>query len=194
VTDSPPFPADWLPAARPVADLDLALLLVNSFDLLDEPADRLHDLSWLTTAFVAAGHAHLAGQLRPGDLPSLRALRDALRAAFVLDDPAQVAVALNPLLRGSPGPLLTVVDGSEDRLSLETGPGLEGYAALAARLPAAVAAYVAEHGVRRLGTCGSDPCRCAFVDRTRARTRRYCCDYCNDRAAARSYRRRRSQG
>lgn len=194
MTDSPPFPADWLPAARPVGDLDLALLLVNSFDLLDEPADRLLDLSWLTSAFGAAGHAHLAGQLRPADLPSLRSLREALRAAFVLDDPARVAAALNPILSASPGPVLTVVDRSEDRLSLETGPDLEGYAALATRLPAAVAAYVAEHGVRRLGTCGSDPCRCAFVDRTRARTRRYCCDYCNDRAAARSYRRRRSQG
>jgi predicted RNA-binding Zn ribbon-like protein len=45
-------------------------------------------------------------------------------------------------------------------------------------------------GTGRLGVCGSDPCRCVFVDRTRAGTRKYCCTYCNDRFAARAYRRR----
>ncbi len=193
MTGPAPFPTDWLPAARPVGDLDLALLLVNSYDLLEEPPDRLHDLTWLSAAFGAAGHAELAMQLRPDDVAPLRSLREVLRAAFALDDATQVAAVLNPLLRASPAPLLTAMVGSPDRVRLETGAGLEGYAALAARLPAAAAAYVAEHGTRRLGTCHSDPCRCAFVDRTRGRTRRYCCDYCNDRAAARSYRRRRSQ-
>ena len=53
-----------------------------------------------------------------------------------------------------------------------------------------MAAYVVEHGTGRLGVCGSDPCRCVFVDRTRAGTRKYCCTYCNDRFAARAYRRR----
>ena len=71
-----------------------------------------------------------------------------------------------------------------------SGVGLHGLAALEARLPAAVAAFVAEHGTKRLGVCGSDPCRCVFVDRTRAGTRKYCCSYCNDRFAARAYRRR----
>ena len=70
------------------------------------------------------------------------------------------------------------------------GVGLHGIAALEARLPAAVAGFVAEHGTKRLGVCGSDPCRCVFVDRTRAGTRKYCCSYCNDRFAARAYRRR----
>ena len=63
-------------------------------------------------------------------------------------------------------------------------------AALEARLPAALASYVAEHGTARLGVCGSDPCRCVFIDRTRGSTRKYCCTYCNDRYAARAYRRR----
>ena len=70
------------------------------------------------------------------------------------------------------------------------GVGRHGVAALEARLPAAAAAFVAEHGTGRLGVCGSDPCRCVFVDRTRAGTRKYCCSYCNDRFAARAYRRR----
>jgi predicted RNA-binding Zn ribbon-like protein len=71
-----------------------------------------------------------------------------------------------------------------------TGPGGD----LPARLLAAVAEHIGRSGVARLGVCASDPCRCAFVDRTRAGTRRYCCTVCNDRAAARAYRRRRSGG
>jgi predicted RNA-binding Zn ribbon-like protein len=190
---APPFPADWLPATGRAGDLDLALLLVNSLDLLEEPADRLHDLTWLTAAFTAAGHRELAEPLQPADLPALRSLRESLRTAFVLDDSAAVCDALNVLLRESAAPDLVPVAGFSDRVRLEVGVGLTGYAALAARLPAAIAGYLAAHGTRRLGTCASDPCRCAFVDRTRAGTRRYCCGYCNDRAAARSYRRRRAR-
>jgi predicted RNA-binding Zn ribbon-like protein len=192
VTATVPFPADWLPAAGRAEDLDLALLLVNSFDLLEEPADRLHDLTWLTAAFRVAGHADLAGQLEAADLPVLRSLRDALRTAFVLDDPAAVCDALNVVLRRTPAPELVPVEGSDDRVRLEVGAGQVGCAALQARLPAAIASHLATYGTRRLGTCASDPCRCVFVDRTRAGTRRYCCGYCNDRAAARSYRRRRA--
>jgi predicted RNA-binding Zn ribbon-like protein len=192
MTATVPFPADWLPATGRAGDLDLALLLVNSVDLLEEPADRLHDLTWLTAAFRAAGHADLADQLKPADLPELRSLRDALRTAFVVDDPVAVCDALNVLLRSS-APQLVPVPGSDDRVGLEVGVGLVGYAALQARLPAAIASHLATYGTRRLGTCASDPCRCAFVDRTRAGTRRYCCGYCNDRAAARSYRRRRAR-
>ncbi|MDX6365311.1 MAG: hypothetical protein QOK30_387 [Nocardioidaceae bacterium] len=193
MTATVPFPADWLPATGRAGDLDLALLLVNSVDLLEEPADRLHDLTWLTAAFRAAGHADLAGQLEPADLPELRLLRDALRTAFVVDDPAAVCDALNVLLRGSAAPELVPVPGTDDRVRLELGLGLVGCPALQARLPAAIASHLATYGTRRLGTCASDPCRCAFVDRTRAGTRRYCCGYCNDRAAARSYRRRRAR-
>jgi predicted RNA-binding Zn ribbon-like protein len=192
MTATVPFPADWLPAKGRAGDLDLALLLVHSVDLLEEPADRLHDLTWLTAAFRAAGHADLADQLKPADLPELRSLRDALRTAFVVDDPVAVCDALNVLLRSS-APQLVPVPGSDDRVGLEVGVGLVGYAALQARLPAAIASHLATYGTRRLGTCASDPCRCAFVDRTRAGTRRYCCGYCNDRAAARSYRRRRAR-
>jgi predicted RNA-binding Zn ribbon-like protein len=193
ITARAPFPADWLPAVQAAGDVDLALLLVNSVDLLESPPDRLSDLSWLSAAFGAAGHADLAAQLKPADLPLLRSLREALRAAFVLEEPEHVAAELNPWLASSRGPVLVPVDGSGDRLRLQVAPGLTGYAALAARLPAAVAVHLATYGTGRLGACASDPCRCVFVDRTRAGTRRYCCGYCNDRAAARSYRRRRSQ-
>jgi hypothetical protein len=38
--------------------------------------------------------------------------------------------------------------------------------------------------VVRDGTCAGYPCRYGYVDRTRARRQRFCCDLCNDRTAA----------
>jgi len=185
------FPMDWLAdAAAPASDVELALLLVNSHDLLEEQPDRLVDLTWLTRAFTAAGHGDRAAELSRRDLPRLRRLREGLRRVFESDDVAEIAAVLNPLLEKARAVPLLIVEPDESHPKLQVGVGLRGVAALEARLPAALAAYVAEHGTARLGVCHSDPCRCVFVDRTRAGTRKYCCTYCNDRYAARAYRRR----
>ncbi|GAA2134821.1 ABATE domain-containing protein [Nocardioides bigeumensis] len=185
------FPSDWLAdPSSPASDVELALLLVNTLDLLEDPADRLRDLTWLTHALESARHDGLAGELTARDLPRLRRLRDALRHVFETDDDAQAAAVLNPLLERARAVPLLVASG-DGPASLRVGLGRQGIAALEARLPAALAAFVATHGTGRLGVCGSDPCRCVFVDRTRAGTRKYCCSYCNDRLAARAYRRRR---
>ena len=64
------FPMDWLAdAAAPASDVELALLLVNSHDLLEEQPDRLVDLTWLTRAFTAAGHGDCAAELSPARPP-----------------------------------------------------------------------------------------------------------------------------
>ncbi len=183
------FPADWLVDTAGASDVEIALLLVNSMDLLEDPPDRLADLGWLTEVLARAGHAELAGELSPRDLPRLRRLRDALRQVFETDDDAFAATVLNPLLQKAKAVALIEVD-QQGRIRLRVGLGLHGITALEARLPAAVAEFVAEHGTGRLGVCGSDPCRCVFVDRTRAGTRKYCCSYCNDRFSSRAYRRR----
>lgn len=191
MTETPTgFPGDWLvDAAAPASDVELALLLVNSMDLLEDPPDRLVDLEWLTHVYARVGHGELADQLSRRDLPRLRRLRDALRSVFETYDDARAADVLNPLLQKARAvPLLARQQDGE--IALQVGVGLRGIAALEARLPAAIAGFVAEHGTNRLGVCGSDPCRCVFVDRTRAGTRKYCCSYCNDRFAARAYRRR----
>lgn len=187
------FPGDWLaePSER-ASDVELALLLVNSHDLLEDPPDRLVDLTWLTHVFTRVGHGELAGELSPRDLPRLRQLRDALRAVFEADDDAVAATVLNPLLEKARAVPLVVAD-RPGATTLRVDVGRQGVVALEARLPSAMAAYVVQHGTRRLGVCGSDPCRCVFVDRTRAGTRKYCCTYCNDRFAARAYRRRRKR-
>lgn len=200
------FPSDWFEAraigrgsrVTVATDLDLAVLLVNTHDLLDDPAERLGDVRWFTAALRQVGHVELADGVSDSDLPRLVALRSGLRTAFEARNPQAVADALNPLLRAADTVPELVPDTRQDArsasrssgLRLEVGHGRTGVDALAARLPLAVATHVAERGPGRLGICASDPCRCAFVDRTRAGTRRYCCSICNDRAAARAYRRR----
>ena len=48
-------------------------------------------------------------------------------------------------------------------------------------------------GWQRFGRCAGAPCRCAFVDRSRNRTRRYCCSLCADRVAQAQYRARKKE-
>ncbi|MEV6206141.1 CGNR zinc finger domain-containing protein [Kitasatospora sp. NPDC051914] len=176
--------------ARPGDDLDLAVALVNSACPLAEPADRLDDPDHLRRAFADLGEPALAADTAPDDLPSLRLLRDRLRGVFAADSTASAARLLNGLLRESNAVPQLPTDG-EGPLRLDWGADRRGYPALAARLPGALAAYVAEHGVRRLGSCAAAPCSCVFVDRTRPGNRRFCCDQCTDRAAASAYRGRR---
>ncbi len=171
-----------------VTDLDLAVLLLNSVDLLEDPPDRMaDDLGWWRRALARNGEGELAAAQRDADLPVLQALRDTLRSVFEADDADQARSVLNAALLEA----RAVVQLLSDGLGVTgLGPGGD----LSARLLVAVATHVAESGVARLGICASDPCRCAYVDSTRGRTRRYCCTLCNDRAAARAYRRRRVAG
>ena len=52
------FPPGWLRAAggEPADDLELAVLLVNSYDELADPPDRLATLDWYAAVLHAAGH------------------------------------------------------------------------------------------------------------------------------------------
>jgi predicted RNA-binding Zn ribbon-like protein len=184
------YPGDWLEqrTGEPASDLDLVVLLVNSLDQLEDPPDRLSDLTWFRSVVADAGRDDIAGSLRPRDLAGLRELRESLRSVFEATSADQAARLLNPmLLEVSAVPELVVSTGG---LELQVAPGKRGLAALRARLPAALAAQVAHRGLGRLGTCAARPCQCAFVDRTRAETRRFCCTACNDRAAAQLYRQR----
>lgn len=184
------YPGDWLEQrdGEPASDLDLVVLLVNSFDQLEDPPDRLTDLTWFRSVVAAAGRDDIAGSLRPRDLTGLRELRASLRAVFEAKSAGQAARLLNPMLREVAA--VPELVASTDGLRLQVAPGKRGLAALRARLPAALAEQVAHRGIGRLGTCAATPCQCAFVDRTRAETRRFCCTACNDRAAAQLYRQR----
>ena len=191
---SPPalFPADWIRTADEAADdLELAVLLVNSLDQLSDPADRLTTIDWFIAVLAATGHAEQSAALRPDDVPALRVLREGLQATFTAGTAEAAAAALNPLLLAAHA-IPVLVAGPDDDAALAVAPDAAGAAALAARLPAAVAGFIAQQGLRRLGSCAARPCACVYVDRSRAANRRYCCDQCNDRAAASAYRKRQS--
>ena len=163
----------------PLSDLGLAVLLLNSVDLLEEPADRMAtDLTWWRAALTRHGHAELAAAQQDSDLPMLQTLRRTIRTVFECQEPDEARSVLNVALLYAEAVVQVTPDG------LGVSGDLRG------RLLFAVARHVAEHGIARLGICESDPCRCAFVDQSRGRSRRYCCTLCNDRASARAYRAR----
>ena len=66
----------------------------------------------------------------------------------------------------------------------------EGLDAVAAYATAGLLEAMRDLGWSRFGRCAGSPCRCAFVDRSRNRSRRYCCSLCADRVAQADYRRR----
>ena len=187
------YVADWLGRrdGEPASDLDLAVLLVNSLDLLEDPPDRLTDLSWFQAVVAEVGRDDIAGTLGAGDLAGLRQLRESLRAVFQAASPDEAAATLNPmLLRAAAVPQLVVSGGG---VRLQVAPGERGLAALAARLPAALAEHVARQGAGRLGTCAAPPASAPSSTIRAGRTRRFCCTACNDRAAARQYRQRKRE-
>lgn len=186
------MPPGWIHRI-PADDLDLAVLLVNSMDLLEDPPDRLTSVQWYRDALRAAGHGDVAEGLSETDLHSLKELRALLRLVFSAATLEEAVEIVNPMLvRGGAVPQLVVED--DGRPVLQVAPRATGMAALSARLPAAAAGLIAESELRRLGTCAGSPCECAFVDRSRSGSRRFCSDWCNDRAAAAAYRARRRAG
>ncbi len=171
-------------------DLDLAVELVNTHWVLASPPDRLTDIAAYQRILRDAREDALAGQLSGEDLAELRALRDQLKPVFAASTIGAAVGVLDPMLRAAAVPARLAPDDSTARW--DPAAGQQGMTALRTRLLAALAAHLVRHGTARLGICQADPCDCVYVDRSRARTRRYCCDQCNDRAAAAAYRRRKS--
>lgn len=174
------------------SDLDLAVELVNTHYVLADPPDRLTGVAVFQAILENLGHADLAPQLHADDLRRLRRLRERLWPVFAASSATEAAGLLNPMLQET-GAVPQLSEGPVGIWELRMGGDLRGIRALEARLPAALAAHVALQGVHRLGVCHAAPCQCVYVDRTRPATRRFCCDQCNDRAAAAAYRRRRKR-
>ena len=137
---------DWLERpGEPASDLDLVVLLLNSLDLLEDPADRLTGLSWFCEVLAAVGRDDIGGALTAGDLPGLRQLRESLRAVFQARSPGEAAALLNPMLVDASAVPQLVTTG--DGLRLQVAPRAQGLTALSARLPAALADYIAHRGI-----------------------------------------------
>ncbi|MDQ1604739.1 MAG: hypothetical protein QOE01_2584 [Actinomycetota bacterium] len=160
--------------------------LLNTIDLLATPADRLTEQRHLR--LFLEGHGYPARPVRTGDLGTVSRLREQLRAVWQADDLAIAADRLNSLLtRHRPVPRLRL---GPDGADVEFGDRSAPVRAMIDDVLGALLQELAAHGTARLGTCVGDPCRCVFLDRSRNRARRYCCEICTNRAAAAAFRRR----
>jgi predicted RNA-binding Zn ribbon-like protein len=164
--------------------LGFVLDFCNTYDLLEDPPDRL---SIPLVAKLATRHELPRLGLAADDLDRARAVRDRLYdvfAAGAVDDQVGVLNELFDSYGATPrlvaGPRLAATGGSDP------------VARLAISSADALAKAVAGGAGGRLRTCAGDPCRCVYVDRTKANRRRYCCELCNDRMASAAYRSRKN--
>ena len=182
------------------ADLKLAIAFVNTYDLLESPPDIL-TMERAVAIAGAYGRPGLADRLaaippaRAGAaLDRMRAVRGQLYQIFAAAEADAAVDALNVALDSQPvrpriaaGP-----DGSLRLTAALATDDFDPVTELAAVATDALAQAMAVGGPGRFGTCAGDPCRCVYVDRTRAGRQRFCCQLCNDRMAAAAYRSRRA--
>jgi len=182
------------------ADLKLAIAFVNTYDLLESPPDIL-TMERAVAIAGAYGHPGLADRLaaippaRAGAaLDRMRAVRGQLYQIFAPTEADAAVDALNAALDSQPV-RPRVAAGPDGSLRLTAALATDDFdpvTQLAAVATDALAQAMAVGGPGRFGTCAGDPCRCVYVDRTRAGRQRFCCQLCNDRMAAAAYRSRRA--
>jgi len=172
----------------PLTGVDLSLGLVNTVDQLDTPPDFLVDHARLQRFFVWAGYEAAAERCRPDDLPWVVALRDRLAAAIDADE-GRAAAILNEVVGTSPA--APALERTGPGWTIRYGPPRdEGAAFLTAATAVPVMQLLATGDWGRLGRCAASPCCCAYIDRSRNRSRRYCCQLCANRFSQAAARRR----
>ena len=176
---------------RPTPELDAAVGFLNTYDELEDPPDRLVSIDVVHRVLARRGLDDLAAGLTGRHLTPVRNLREDLRKVFTADQDTERVAVLNRLFEtvGARAELRPAGDGwtwaaAADRSGLDK---------LTAAFAGALAGVVAAGAGDRLGVCAGHPCHCVFVDTTRSRRQRYCCELCNDRMAAAAYRRRKSE-
>lgn len=168
--------------------LRLAIALLHTYWVLQDPVDQL-SLARIRAAGREAGHPEVVEPLTEADLPRLRELRERLYQVFAAPDPAARLASLNEVLAEVSGG--TAVEVAPDgTLRLTPLPQAGPVGPFAALVTGALARAAVAGGPERFGVCAADPCRAPYLDRTRAGRQRYCCELCNNRAAAAAYRSR----
>jgi predicted RNA-binding Zn ribbon-like protein len=169
--------------------LALAVDLVNTWDELEAEPDLIDDLRDVRYWLDWHGLHEAAKRVRTADVDRMRALRTRFDRVFDARSEDEAVALLNELAReyGTPPQLERAKGGWR----LRSWPDeREGLRAAAAYGTAALLETLRDLGWRRFGRCAGAPCRCAFVDRSRNRTRRYCSNLCADRVAQAQYRAR----
>jgi predicted RNA-binding Zn ribbon-like protein len=170
--------------------LAVAVDLVNTWDELHPEPDLIEGVADVRTWLEWHGLKTAASQLGENDVDAVRALRARLDQVFDAKREDEAAELLNELVRDYGTPPQLEHSGGDWRV--RTWPEEhEGLPAVAAYAAAGLQDAFRKLGWKRFGRCAGTPCRCAFVDRSRNRTRRYCCSLCADRVAQAQYRARR---
>ena len=168
----------------------LAVDLVNSWDELDEPPELLQDAGWLPRYLAFHGYRRAAATVRDEDVPAARLLRERLTQVFDAPSEAGAVRLLNGLAAETATPPRLERAGGAWRFRY--GPGeAEGMAFVAPLAVVGLLDAIRKDGFERFGRCAAAPCCCVYVDRTRNRSRRYCCEICANRAAQQASRARR---
>ena len=163
--------------------------LVNSWDELDTPPELLSE-RWLRRWLAWHRMYDAAEHVSEADIPRARALRERLAHAFDAPGEEEAVAALNALVSEVGTPPRLERDNGHWRL--RAWPSDESLDAAVARAALGLLEGIRDLGWARFGRCAGEPCRCAFVDRSRNRSRRYCCELCADRVAQAAYRRRKA--
>ena len=164
--------------------------LLNSWDELEPDPELLRDPSIGARFLRRHGFDDAADRMDEMELAALKGLRTRVQAAWDATDDTAAVDLLNELAGAGAAHRTLVRDEADAWAFRWDEPGLPASAFTPALCAATLLEEIRMHGRRRLGTCVAAPCRCAFVDRSRSHTRRYCCDLCADRVNQAARRRR----
>jgi predicted RNA-binding Zn ribbon-like protein len=172
---------------KPGDPVALAVDLANTWDTLEDDPELLPDPVALGRFLARRGYGEAPPTRR--DLGQVRAVRNSLRGVFTAASENDAVAELN-----------AVLGRSKARPKLErSGDGWR--IAWVGRLADSIGSTTAmslleairDDGWDRFGMCAGSPCCCVFVDRSKNRSRRYCCDLCADRVAQSLHRARRRE-
>ncbi len=155
--------------------LDLCNTVTPDGDLLTDPGDVVE---WLAEAGCSQPDS-TCNQ----DVERVRAMRDALRRAFVNHDAANVADVVSEWLTVAPGRL------EIDRSSLQPNFCPDVHTCECVFVPVLLDAIdLAREEIDRVRECASDACTMIYLDSSRNRSRRWCAmERCGARAKAHAY-------
>jgi predicted RNA-binding Zn ribbon-like protein len=171
-----------LPTGHP--DEPIAAALVNTHDVTLAQPEKLTGPDVLAR-FMREQGVRMTRHVRAADTVRARELRARVRAVFEAPDEAAAVRLVNALLAEVPATaaLERIADGWElSQRPTDSDP----VTALQAAVALDLARLLADGEYSQAKVCGAAPCRDAFVDRTRNRSRRFCSIRCatRDRVAA----------